>query len=55
MSKLKDFTVVFISNVWAGEDDSCDHKEWKTVTAETSAAACKEIGKNAIIVRCTED
>ncbi len=52
---MKNFTVVFIPNHRLNEDDSSDFKEWKTIPAKDSQAACDEVSGYGLVVRCTED
>ena len=52
---MKNFTLVFISNVWLDEEDSSDHKEWKTVTAKTKQDAMDTLKGKALVISCSED
>jgi|TARA_R110000824_G_scaffold106610_4_gene251988 hypothetical protein len=52
---MKNYTVVFISNVWLNEDDPSDHKEWKTVTAKSKQDAIDTLKGKAMVISCSED
>jgi hypothetical protein len=52
---MKNFTVVFISNVWSNEDDPSDHKEWKTVNAKSKQDAIDTLKGKAMVISCSED
>ena len=52
---MKTFTVVFIPNCYLDEEDSCDFKQWKDVTARNSKEAMKQFEGNSLVVSCREN